>query len=148
MNGLFRMGRSLTVIAAFAVIAALACSESETMPAAQSPAQSPATTPAPGQPETKAQAPKTTPAEPAADASVSRGRAVYAANCIACHNPDPALDGGIGPAVAGSSLALVEARIMRSQYPEGYTPKRDTRAMIALPYLENDLAAIVAFLAE
>ena len=37
---------------------------------------------------------------------------------------------------------------MRNQYPEGYTPKRDTRAMIALPYLANDLEAITAFLAK
>ena len=58
------------------------------------------------------------------------------------------MDGGIGPAVAGASLALLEARIMRNEYPEGYTPKRDTEAMIALPYLEKDLAAIVAFLAK
>lgn len=141
MNALFRMGLSLAVIA---VVAVSACTESETMPAAEPTdrpsAQAPSTTPAPSQPEA--------PAEPAADALVSRGRSVYAANCIACHNPNPALDGGIGPAVAGASLALVEARIMRNQYPEGYTPKRDTRAMIALPYLANDLEAITAFLAK
>ena len=72
---------------------------------------------------------------------------MYVANCIACHNHDPALDGGIGPAVAGSSYELLEARIIRGEYPEGYTPKRDSQLMVPLPYLEPDLAALAAYLA-
>lgn len=149
MNVLLRMALAIAVIALFA------CSESEKAPVGkpasqpseqppgQTPEQTPTTPPEAGDPET--------PAEPAPDdpaALRSRGQAVYSANCIACHNPDPSMDGGIGPAIAGSSLALIEARVMRNEYPEGYTPKRDTRAMIALPYLENDLAAIVTFLAR
>ena len=30
------------------------------------------------------------------------GSRVYAANCTACHHPDPRLEGVLGPAVAGS----------------------------------------------
>ena len=75
-----------------------------------------------------------------------RGSAIYVANCQACHHPDPALDGGIGPAIAGSSAALIESRVLRAQYPEGYIPKRDTTLMIALPHLAPDLDALMAFL--
>ena len=75
-----------------------------------------------------------------------RGARVYAANCIACHNPDPTQDGVLGPAVAGSSLELLEARVLRGEYPPGYTPKRDTKAMIPLPHLAPDIPALTAYL--
>ncbi len=32
-------------------------------------------------------------------------------------------------------------------YPEGYKPKRETKAMIPLPYLEKDLPALAVYLA-
>lgn len=83
-----------------------------------------------------------------AEALAERGRRVYVANCIACHNQDPAREGGLGPAVAGSSRALLEARVLRAEYPPGYEPKRDTRVMIALPHLEGELDALHAFLAQ
>jgi mono/diheme cytochrome c family protein len=86
------------------------------------------------------------PPDPAALAA--RGRAVYNANCIVCHNLDPAQDGGLGPAALGSSRELLEARVLRAEYPEGYTPKRDTRAMVPLPHLEPELDALTAFLAR
>jgi mono/diheme cytochrome c family protein len=79
-------------------------------------------------------------------ALVKRGSAVYDANCIACHAREPHKDGAVGPAVAGSSLALLEAKVLRNEYPPGYTPKRDSKAMIPLAHLEPDLAAIHAFL--
>ncbi len=129
----------------------IACSESP----APSPAPSDPTPGAPADPQTPEQPDSESSAQnptedPAADpeALANRGRAVYTANCIACHNPDASLDGGIGPAVAGSSLELLEARIMRNEYPEDYRPKRDTRAMIPLPYLEKDLKALATYLAR
>jgi mono/diheme cytochrome c family protein len=61
------------------------------------------------------------------------------ANCIACHSMNPAQDGALGPAVAGASLALLEARVLRGEYPEGYVPKRPSRVMIPLPHLEPQL---------
>lgn len=77
---------------------------------------------------------------------VAAGRAVYNANCIACHNMNPAQDGALGPAVAGSSYELLEARIVRGDYPEGYEPKRPSRIMVALPHLEPKLEELTAYL--
>jgi len=85
-------------------------------------------------------------APPSRDALIERGRRVYMINCIACHARDPNVDGGLGPAIAGSSRALVEARVLRAEYPPGYTPKRDTRLMIPLPHLAPDIDALTAFL--
>jgi mono/diheme cytochrome c family protein len=77
---------------------------------------------------------------------VEAGRGVYMGNCIACHNPDATVDGALGPAVAGASLELIEARVMRSEYPEGYTPKRDTKVMVALPHLAPKLKELTVYL--
>jgi mono/diheme cytochrome c family protein len=82
------------------------------------------------------------------EALVARGRAVYVTNCSVCHNPDPGLEGSLGPAVAGASLELLEARLLRNTYPEGYTPKRDSHVMMALPYLEDDIPPLAAYLAK
>ncbi|MCP5040617.1 MAG: cytochrome c [bacterium] len=130
--------RSTAVLLAIAFFA-FACSDTE----------SPATTkpePIPGQPPARPAEPGPEPDDPER-ALADRGKAVYYANCIACHNPDPTLDGGIGPAVAGSSRELLEARIMRAEYPEGYAPKRPSQLMIALAFLEPDLAALASYLA-
>ena len=77
---------------------------------------------------------------------VARGRSVYNSNCIACHAMDPAQEGSLGPAVAGSSLELLEARVMHAEYPEGYSPKRPSQLMVAMPHLERELAALHAYL--
>jgi mono/diheme cytochrome c family protein len=76
----------------------------------------------------------------------AKGRVLYAANCTACHNPDPSKDGSLGPALKGSPLELVQARVLRGEYPPGYSPKRQTRIMQKLPLTEEDVAAIHAFL--
>ena len=75
-----------------------------------------------------------------------RGRMIYSTQCTACHNMDPKMDGSLGPAIAGSSLELVEARVMRAQYPDGYTPKRASKTMSALPHLKEEIPALHAFL--
>lgn len=77
---------------------------------------------------------------------IEAGRSAYNSNCIACHSVDPMQDGALGPAVAGSSLALIEARVLRAEYPEGYEPKRKTRVMVALPHLEPRLPELTAYL--
>jgi mono/diheme cytochrome c family protein len=77
-----------------------------------------------------------------------RGRRVYLANCTACHNTDPALPGAIGPAVAGSQRELIEARVLRAEYPPGYTPKRPTHAMVALPHLAGSIDDLTAYLSS
>ena len=78
---------------------------------------------------------------------VARGRQVYLANCVVCHNPDPREPGPQGPEVAGSSRELIEARVVHASYPPGYTPKRTTKAMVALPHLQSRIDDLAAFLA-
>ena len=129
---------------------ALACGNAETPPTATaSKDPAPATAPAPPQAEEKPPAPPAPKSETASPAQlIAKGRQVYRSNCTACHNPNPAEDGAIGPATADASLALLEAKVIHNTYPPGYTPKRDTHAMIALPYLQKDIPALHAYLAS
>lgn len=85
---------------------------------------------------------KDTPSDPLA----AKGMAVYSAHCIACHNRNPALDGALGPPVEGSSLELLEARVIHGTYPPGYTPKRETKVMQKLPLTRGDVEALHAYL--
>ncbi|MBW2273383.1 MAG: c-type cytochrome [Deltaproteobacteria bacterium] len=133
-----RLGATLGAV----VAGALACSEAQEPP---TPVAS--TPPAPSQPSKPTQpAEQATP--PSNEELAARGRAVYMGNCIACHNPDPKQVGALGPELAGSSSELLEARVLHARYPEGYTPKRDTTQMVALPHLENDIDALAVFLAQ
>ena len=116
------------------------------------PAQKPAT-PSTSQatPPPEPEVPKQAPSEPAVDTRtpeqlVADGRAVYMGNCIACHALDATIDGALGPAVSGSSLELLEARVVRGEYPEGYEPKRPSRVMVPLPHLEPKLPELAAYL--
>lgn len=81
-----------------------------------------------------------------ADPAVAKGKVLYAASCIACHNMDPSREGTLGPAVKGAGLDLLKARVIHGTYPPGYTPKRDTKLMQKLPLTEADVEAIHAFL--
>lgn len=78
--------------------------------------------------------------------AVERGRIIYAANCVVCHNIDPNLPDSEGPPIAGSSRALVEARVLHLAYPPGYTPKRRTHLMRAIPTLAPEIDNLVAFI--
>ena len=82
------------------------------------------------------------PSDPAAE----RGRQVYLAQCIACHNTNPAQPGAVGPPVRGSSKELLEAKIVNGAYPPGYTPKRPTRIMPPQPALGREVPSLAAFL--
>jgi len=75
-----------------------------------------------------------------------RGRAVFVANCVACHNSDPSKDGPLGPAIKGSSKELIEARVVRGSYPPNYKPKRNTKVMPTFPYLAPEIPSLVAYL--
>jgi mono/diheme cytochrome c family protein len=77
---------------------------------------------------------------------VARGRSVYQANCIACHNNDPRLAGALGPEIAKSPLELVQSRVMKAEYPKDYKPKRSTHVMQPLPQLKDDIPALHAYL--
>jgi len=77
------------------------------------------------------------------------GRDIYQSVCIACHNGNPNLDGSVGPANAGASEELLAAKVVRGDYPPGYTPKRpESSAMAVFPYLEPKIPALAAYLAE
>jgi mono/diheme cytochrome c family protein len=157
--------RSLIATAAGCLLA-LACSDGGSGSSAPTPSKPAVSKPAASKPAvSKPAASKPADAEPAAaqatgeeSAAASpppspadlakRGRSIYMANCIACHNQNPTQDGALGPAIAGSSRELIEARVMRAEYPPGYTPKRESKVMVALPHLQNELDALAAYLAQ
>lgn len=76
----------------------------------------------------------------------AQGKQVYMANCIACHNSNPALDGAVGPAIQGSSADLIRTKVLRGEYPEGYSPKRKTKLMAPLPHLESSIEKLAVYL--
>jgi mono/diheme cytochrome c family protein len=48
-----------------------------------------------------------------------KGRAIYRARCISCHNVDPSLHGTVGPALRGVSEELLTERLT---YGKGAMP--------------------------
>ncbi len=85
-------------------------------------------------------------AAPTGAGDPARGQQVWLANCIACHNLDPTRDGNVGPAVKGASPALLEAKVLRGEYPAGYTPKRPTKVMPPRPDLAPAISDLAAYL--
>jgi mono/diheme cytochrome c family protein len=78
-----------------------------------------------------------------------QGEAIYQNVCIACHHGDPNRDGALGPANAGASPELLAAKILRGEYPPGYTPKRPgSNTMPRFEYLADQIPALAAYLAE
>jgi mono/diheme cytochrome c family protein len=80
------------------------------------------------------------------DALAARGRQVYLAQCTQCHNADPALAGPVGPPIKSASHELIEAKVLRGEYPAGYTPKRPTKVMPPQTALAPDVPALAAYL--
>ncbi len=80
--------------------------------------------------------------------AVERGRRLYLTHCSTCHHANPRLAGAQGPELADSSRAVVEAKVLRNTYPPGYTPRRNTNAMVPLPQLAPDIDDIAAYLAS
>lgn len=87
-------------------------------------------------------------AAPQLSEAAQRGKTVYNGLCIACHNPNPALDGSLGPANAHASRALIESKVLHGEYPPGYAPKRPSRAMPSFPHLAGSVDDLTAWLAE
>lgn len=85
-------------------------------------------------------------ADTGGDALAGRGRQVYLSQCIQCHNANPVIAGPVGPPVKGASRELLEAKIVRGEYPVGYKPQRPTRVMPPQPVLAPDVPALAAYL--
>jgi mono/diheme cytochrome c family protein len=83
---------------------------------------------------------------PAAGGDPAVGQQIYLSQCTACHAPNPAVDGSLGPAVKGATKALLEARLLHGTYPPGYRPRRDTRVMQPMPGLAPNLDDLAAYL--
>lgn len=81
------------------------------------------------------------------DPAYARGQKVYQNICTTCHDADPSQDGVLGPPIAGASRELLEAKMVRGEYPPGYEPKRNTAQMPPLAYLEPYIDDLTAFLA-
>ena len=75
-----------------------------------------------------------------------RGERVYATNCTACHHPDPAQPGAIGPALAGKSAKLIRSMLVVGEPPGGYPPGRSGARMPPLPHLAGEAQALAAYL--
>lgn len=83
-------------------------------------------------------------------ADLARGAKVYKANCVRCHNADPNLKGNLGPEQVDAPFEVVVSKIMTGKYPaplpQGFTPKRKTKAMTPLKNLKNDIPYIYAWI--
>ena len=82
-------------------------------------------------------------------ALLDKGKRLYLANCIQCHNRDPNLKGSMGPEVVDAPLEVMYSKVMTGLYPAklpaGFVPKRKSRAMRKIPKLEKDIPAIHAW---
>jgi mono/diheme cytochrome c family protein len=82
---------------------------------------------------------------------IEEGERIYSLICVACHDPDPTMDrigGTFGPPIADSSLELLQLRVLGTEYPEGYAPKRDTSLMTPFPLTGTQIRALHAFLQD
>lgn len=150
--GRMRSGFGVTVLSGMlaAMMLEAGCSDEASPPAAS---PTPTTASAASAPAAATDSPAAAPSAPEVPADnrspeelAAAGRSTYNANCIACHAMDPRTDGALGPAVAGSPLELIEARVMRAEYPAGYAPKRATRVMVPMPHLQPKLPELAAYL--
>ncbi len=85
-----------------------------------------------------------------AQPDLEKGRRLYMANCIQCHNRDPHLKGPLGPDLVGTPIEVMQVKVETGRYPEklpaGYVPKRKTKAMRKLPHVVKDVPSIYAWI--
>jgi len=75
-----------------------------------------------------------------------KGKVVYNANCVSCHNNDPKKQGSIDPQIYGSSKELLSKKINYGKYPKNYRPKRSKKVMPLMPHLDKEIKNLDAFL--
>ena len=80
--------------------------------------------------------------------NAERGEKVYRASCFSCHGVDPARNGPLGPAIKGSSKALLTIRLQKGglHYPPGYKPKRKTAVMPPMANLVPKVDDLLAYI--
>ena len=79
-------------------------------------------------------------------ADIEKGRMVYFANCVSCHNNNPKKPGSIGPEVYGVSIDVLTQKIVSGKYPENYRPKRTSKIMPSMPHLNKEISNLHAFI--
>jgi len=77
---------------------------------------------------------------------IEKGRIVYFANCVSCHNNNPKKPGSIGPEVYGASIDVLAQKIVFGKYPENYRPKRTSKIMPLMPHLNKEISNLHAFI--
>ena len=80
---------------------------------------------------------------------IEKGKRLYLSNCIQCHNRDPNIKGSLGPEIVDAPYVVMYSKVMTGVYPEklpeGFVPKRKSKAMRKIPKLEKDIPAIYAW---
>ena len=77
---------------------------------------------------------------------IEKGRMLYFANCVSCHNNNPKKPGSIGPEVFGVSIDVLTQKIVSGKYPENYRPKRLSKIMPSMPHLNKEISNLHAFI--
>ncbi len=77
---------------------------------------------------------------------IEKGRTVYFANCVSCHNNNPKKPGSIGPVVYGVPIDVLTKKIVSGKYPENYRPKRTSKIMPLMPHLNSEISNLYAFI--
>ena len=77
---------------------------------------------------------------------IEKGRMVYFANCVSCHNNNPKKPGSIGPVVYGVPIDVLTQKIVSGKYPENYRPKRTSKLMPLMPHLNSEISNLYAFI--
>ena len=77
---------------------------------------------------------------------IEKGRMVYFANCVSCHNNNPKKPGSIGPEIYGVSIDILTQKIVSGKYPKNYRPKRTTKMMPSMPHLNKEISNLHAFI--
>ena len=86
--------------------------------------------------------------DPSGDPAIARGEKIYRNICVVCHNADPNEPGTLGLAIAQAPRAVLEDKVLRGEYPAGYTPTRNTNQMPRFEYLKPNIDDIEAFIAS
>lgn len=72
--------------------------------------------------------------------------AIYKNQCMQCHNANPNKVGSIGPDLVSTPKEAFIMKVVEGKYPEGYTPKRKTKAMPVFKKYKNDVEALYNYI--